>query len=81
MGFASISHSEADNKEQFRQMLHDELDGWVDQLHCLFDEERQPTLMQISEVFTETRQKFLGACVQRLIEQKYADLLEQEYSA
>jgi len=78
MGLARVAY-DADDKEQFRQMLHDELDEWVDELLPLFDEDRQPTIMQISELFTETRQKFLGACVQRLIEQRYADLLNQEY--
>lgn len=33
----------------------------------------------MNEVFTKTRQKFLGACLQRLIEQNYAHLQEQEY--
>jgi hypothetical protein len=82
MGLASFTHiCEFDKREQFRQMIHDEVDEWVDELLYLFEEDRQPTLMELSEVFTKTRQKFLGACVQRLIEQKYADLLEQPYCA
>lgn len=78
MGYACVAYSE-EYEEQFRKMLHDELDKWVDELLPLFDQE-QPTLMDISQVFTKTRQKFLGACVQRLIEEKYSDLLSQEYS-
>jgi len=76
-----IFTTESDRKEEFRQMLHDELDEWVDELMFLFEDDRQPNLMEISEVFTETRQKFLGACLQRLIETKYAHLLDQEYYA
>jgi hypothetical protein len=36
--------------------------------------------MELSELFTKTRQQFLGACLQRVIEQKYSYLLAQEYS-
>jgi len=72
---------EAEYKEQFREMIHDEADKWVDQLLCVFDEDRQPTLMEMSELFSETRQKFLGRCLQKLIEQKYGDLLAQEYAS
>lgn len=35
--------------------------------------------MELSQLFSETKQKFFGACLQTLIEQKYAGLLEQEY--
>jgi hypothetical protein len=80
MGLVSFTHiCEFDKREQFRQMVHDEVDEWVDELLYLFEEEKQPTLMELSEVFTKSRQKFLGACLQRLIEQKYADLFEQQY--
>jgi hypothetical protein len=69
-----------DNRELFRDMIHDEVDKWVDKLIEVFDEDRQPTLMEMSELFTETRQEFLGSCLQALIEEKYAHLLEQEYA-
>ena len=73
--------SDPDSEEQFRQMIHNEVDEWVDELLCVFDEDRQPTLMEMSELFTRTKQKFLGDCLQRMIEEKYADLLEQEYAS
>jgi len=38
------------------------------------------TIMELSQLFSETKQKFFGACFQALIEQKYAGLLEQEYA-
>jgi hypothetical protein len=75
-----VAYIPVDHKEQFREMIHNELDKWVDELLVLFDEDSQPTLTDISEVFTETQQKFLGACVQVLIEQRYADFLSQEYA-
>lgn len=82
MSLTSVAHVlEPDYKEQFRDMIHDEADKWADQLLCVFDEDRQPTLMEMSELFTETRQKFLGSCLQKLIEQKYGDLLEQEQAS
>jgi len=71
---------EHDNRELFRDMIHDEVDKWVDQLLEVFEEDCRPTLMEMSELFTSTRQEFLGSCLETLIEQKYADLLEQEYA-
>lgn len=66
-------------EELLRQMIHDEVDKWVDELLVVFDDDSRPTLMELSELFTKTRPKFLGACFERLIEQKYSYLLEQEY--
>jgi hypothetical protein len=82
MGLACVAQIlEPDKKELFRGMIHDEVDKWVDQIvEEVFDEEKQPTLMELSDLFTRTKQKFLGACLQALIEQKYAGLLEQEYA-
>ena len=78
MGQASIAEIwEHDNRELFRDMIHDEVDKWVDQLLEVFEEDCRPTLMEMSELFTSTRQEFLGSCLETLIEQKYADLLEQ----
>ncbi len=72
---------EPDKTELFREMIHDEVDKWVDQIvDEVFEEDKQPTLMELSELFTCTKQKFFGACMQSLIEQKYAGLLEQEYA-
>ena len=80
MGLASYN-IEPDSKEQFRYMIHDEVDKWVDQIiDEVFEDDRQPTVMEISELFAKTKQKFFGACFQALIEQKYAGLLEQEYA-
>ncbi len=70
---------EPEREELFRQMMHEEVDKWVDELLSIFDKDSQPTLMELSERFTNTRKEFLGACFQKLIEQKYSFLLEQEY--
>ncbi len=81
MGMACVAETwEDDSKGQFREMIHDEVDRWVDELWEEFGEDRQPTLMELSDIFTRTRQKFLGSCLQTMIEQRYSDLLEQEYA-
>lgn len=81
MGLACIAQGyEPEGKEQFRDMIYNEADKWVDQLWEEFEEDRQPTLMELSEMFTRTRQKFLGGCLQALIEQKYSDLFAQDYA-
>ena len=80
MGLAA-HHIAADCKEQFRYMIHDEVDKWVDQIvDEVFEDDKQPTVMELSELFAQTKKKFWGACFQALIEHKYAGLLEQEYA-
>ncbi len=60
-------------------MIHDEVDKWVDLIiKEAFADGKEPTLMELSQLFSETKQKFFGACLQALIEQKHAGLLEQE---
>jgi len=72
---------EPDPKGNFRNMIHDEVDKWVDQIvDEVFEDGKEPTVMELSQLFSETKQKFFGACFQALIEQKYAGLLEQEYA-
>ena len=72
---------EQEPKGKFRDMIHDEVDKWVDQIiDEVFEEGKEPTVMELSRLFSETKQKFFGACFQALIEQKYAGLLEQEYA-
>jgi hypothetical protein len=79
MGLA-VHKIEPDSREQFRYMIHDEVDKWVDQIiDEVFEDDKQPTIMELSELFAKTKQKFFGACFQALIEQKYTGLLEQEY--
>lgn len=67
--------------EDFRDMIHDEVDKWVDRIiDEVFEEGKEPTIMELSQLFSETKQKFFGACFQALIEKKYAGLLDQEYA-
>ena len=72
---------EQDPQGDFRHMIHDEVDKWVDQIiDEVFEDGKEPTVMELSQLFAETKQKFFGACFQALIEQKYTGLLEQEYA-
>lgn len=81
MGSSSAALSVVtDQKERVKEMLYDEVDEWVEELWGLFEQEC-PTLMEISELFTKTRQKFMGRCLQRVIEQRYAEWFNQEFSA
>lgn len=80
MGLAACIF-EPNPKRNFRNMIHDEVDKWVDQIiDEVFEDEKEPTVMELSQLFSETKQKFFGACFQALIEQKYADLLVQEHA-
>jgi len=80
MGLA-VRILEQDPGEQFRHMAHEELDKWVDQIIAeVFEEGKQPTVMDLSELFCRTKHKLLGACFQAVLEKKYADLLEQTHA-
>jgi len=80
MGLAAYN-IESDCKEKFRYMIHDEVDKWVDQIiDEVFEDDKQPTVMELSELFAKTKQEFFGACFQALLEHKYADLLEQQHA-
>ncbi len=67
----------------FRDMIHDEVDKWVDKIIAegVFEDDKQPTLMELSELFDKTKHEFFGACLQALIEQKFSGQLEQEFAA
>jgi len=54
-------------------MAHRHLDAWLDQLAPVFDQERPPTLLELSELFTRTRVTLLGGCLQVLTEELYAE--------
>jgi len=66
---------ERDPKGEFREMIHDEVDKWVDQIiDEVFEDGKEPTVMDLSDLFSKTKKEFFGACFQALIEQKYAGL-------
>lgn len=70
-----------DPRDEFRHMIHDEVDKWVDLIiDEVFQDGKAPTVMEISELFEKTKQKFFGACFKALIEQKYAGMLKQNYA-
>jgi len=61
-------------------MIHDEVDKWVDLIiDEAFTDDKQPTVMELSDLFSKTKQKFFGACFQALIENRYTGLLQQQY--
>ncbi len=80
MGLAALE-LEPDAAGQFRDMVHDEVDKWVDLIIAeAFADGKKPTLTQLSELFAKTKKQFFGACLQILIEKKYAGELDREYA-
>jgi hypothetical protein len=77
--FDSNGKGGQNEREQFREMIHEKVDQWIDELMVVFDEKKQPTLMDLSDLFTATRHKLLGECLQTLIESKYTEFLAQEH--
>jgi ASC-1-like (ASCH) protein len=61
--------------------IHDELDQWLDGvLPEIFKDGHEPTLEEMSDLITRTRQQFMGEWLPILIREKYSDHLEQEYA-
>ena len=70
-----------DAEGNFRNMIHDEVDKWVDLIvEEAFEDGKELTVEELSELLSRTKQKFFGACLQALIEQKYAGALTQSYA-
>jgi hypothetical protein len=45
-------------------MIHDEVDKWVDKIiDEVFVDGKEPTLMELSQLFCETKREFFGACL------------------
>jgi len=81
MGLAARAF-EPDAPGRFRHMIHDEVEKWVDKIIAeVFVDGKEPTLEELSQLFTETKREFFGVCLQALIEQKYAGLFDQQYAA
>jgi hypothetical protein len=68
----------ADPLTEVRKVAHQELDKWLDQLAPLFDQEKPPTLLELSRHFTQTRTTLLGGVLQSISESLYAHFLDQK---
>lgn len=77
----SSTEGEARGREQFREFMHEELDKFLDKLTVVFEEDRKPTVADLSDLMNEAKQEFLGSCLKHLIEEKYSDTVNLEESS
>jgi len=61
-------------------MAHDALDQWIDTLAPLFEQERPPTLMELSAHMSATRGTFLGGCLEALTQELYRHHRHQRHT-
>ena len=61
-------------------MAHDALDQWIDNLAPLFEQEKPPTLMELSAHMTGTRGAFLGGCLEALTQELYRHHRHQRHA-
>ncbi|AGA34548.1 hypothetical protein TVNIR_2910 [Thioalkalivibrio nitratireducens DSM 14787] len=66
-----------DPLEEVRRMAHEQLDQWLEQMRPLFEQEKPPTLLELSQHFTRSRQQLLGGVLQSLADALYAHLKDQ----
>jgi hypothetical protein len=78
MGCCARVLETADPLTEVRNVAHQELDKWLDQLAPLFDREKPPTLLELSRHFTHTRTTLLGGVLQSISESLYAHFLDQK---
>lgn len=78
MGCAARTLETFDPLHEVRQVAHEQLDKWLDQLAPLFEREKPPTLLELSQHFTQTRTTLLGGVLQSISESLYAHFLGQK---
>ncbi len=61
-------------------MAHDALDQWIDTLAPLFDQQKPPTLMELSAHMTGSRGAFLGGCLEALTQELYRHHRHQRHA-
>lgn len=69
-----------DPLEEVRRMAHEQLDQWLEQMRPLFEQEKPPTLLELSQHFTRTRQQLLGGVLQSLADALYVHLKDQAHA-
>ncbi len=79
MGCAALA-LDTDPLTEVRTMAHRQLDQWLDQMVPLFEQEKPPTLLELSNHFTRTRTTLLGGVLQAINESLYAHFLDQKQS-
>jgi hypothetical protein len=68
---ACLRLPQSDPLKEVRRMAHEALDQWIDTLAPLFEQEKPPTLMELSSLMTGTRSAFLGGCLEALTQELY----------
>jgi len=78
MGCAALAFMPPDPLREVRKVAHQQLDKWLDQMKPLFDQEKPPTLLELSKHFTQTRTTLLGGVLQSISESLYVHFLDQK---
>ena len=77
MGDAIPIQSTVDPLDYVKEQAHELVDQWVEQLRPLFEQQKAPTLLEISNHFSATRGSFLAGVLQSVNESIYQHLLQQ----
>jgi len=77
MGLAAFNLPDFPEKMEFREMAHKVLDEWIDTFMPFFESQTPPDLRSLSDHFQNTRQMFLGACLQAAVERLHKPLFGQ----
>lgn len=72
---------QAESQQRFRNVMHEELDEFLNKLTVVFDTDESPSVSELSDLMSTSRQDFLGSCLQHLIEEKYSEQMSLEECA
>ena len=79
MGAARIIFPRSDVAKEFRATAHKALDEWIDELEESFQSNPAPNVMELSEIFQQSRAKLLAPSMKASIERLFPSFLEQEW--
>lgn len=80
MGGACLAFPGLDVVMELRVMMHRALDEWIDGLEASFAENPSPSLMELSELFQQSRAQLLAASMKAAIERLFPSFIEQQWA-
>jgi hypothetical protein len=80
MGAARINFPRSDVVKEFRATAHKALDDWLDEVEESFQANPSPNVMELSDIFQQSRSKLLASSMKASIERLFPSFVEQEWA-
>ena len=80
MGAVRIMLPHSDVAKECRATAHKALDEWIDELEESFESNPAPNVMDLSDIFQQSRPKFLAPSMKASVERLFPSFSEQEWA-